>query len=146
MSGQQGTKRIILVILTVYTALMVYWMFFGFGREVHTIYRYNFLPLRTIMAFMRGDGPTTWDIAVNICGNIGVFVPYGLLFASYYGCELRKSLPVFLTGLLTAEVLQLATKKGVFDVDDILLNTAGFFVGHVIYSVYRKSGDQRHIK
>jgi glycopeptide antibiotics resistance protein len=135
--GWQRAKRLILALSAAYTAMIAYWMFFGFGREPHAEYRYNLLPLRTIVGFLRGDGLTAWSTAVNICGNVGVFVPYGLLSAAYCGRESWKSLPLFLAGLLAAEILQLTTKMGVFDVDDILLNTAGFFIGRAIYSAMR---------
>ena len=69
----------------------------------------------------------------NIIGNVLLFVPYGF-FASFY-IELKNPIKAFiliLAASISIEVTQLAIGR-VFDVDDILLNVLGGFIGCLLY-------------
>lgn len=63
-----------------------------------------------------------------------MFAPIGILLALK-----RKnvffSLQVFLYTTLIIELIQFFTKKGVFDIDDILLNTVGGLFGFLITKI-----------
>lgn len=39
-------------------------------------------------------------------------------------------------GIVILEILQLVLKRGSFDVDDLILNAAGFMLGFGIYKLY----------
>lgn len=73
-------------------------------------------------------------LMINILGNIALFIPLSIILLNYF-----KSLTysnIIFTNFITSlsfELIQLATGWGVFDVDDILLNTLGGIIGLVIY-------------
>ena len=69
----------------------------------------------------------------NVLGNLILFLPYGF-FASYTLKPEKGKLIVFLTLLasLTIECVQMMIGR-VFDVDDILLNTLGGYIGYLCY-------------
>ena len=69
----------------------------------------------------------------NVIGNIVLFIPFGFL-TSYY-LDLDKKRYNFLLSLLVAvtiELIQLRIGRA-FDIDDILLNIVGSFIGCLIY-------------
>ena len=68
----------------------------------------------------------TFVVAANLLGNILIFVPYGF-FVSMAG-RTRGFFKTFFFSMflsLAVETVQLVTRVGSFDVDDILLNTIG---------------------
>ncbi|WP_454193639.1 VanZ family protein [Paenibacillus sp. Marseille-Q7038] len=73
----------------------------------------------------------------NLIGNFAIFVPFGLLVAM----TVRKWSSFFLVLLLSfglslcLESLQLVLSMGTFDIDDLLLNTAGGIAGYIIFGL-----------
>lgn len=67
----------------------------------------------------------------NLFGNIVLFIPLGIwipwLFRRYRSWAKLTSIVVLI--LLLVETIQLITRVGTFDVDDIILNTAGAWIG-----------------
>ena len=78
----------------------------------------------------------------NVIGNLVMFVPYGI-FVSYYVKADNKWNTLFLVTFasLTIETTQMAIGR-VFDVDDIILNVAGGFVGYLIYYILGRIGSR----
>ena len=72
----------------------------------------------------------------NVLGNMLLFVPYGF-FTSYFLKERKPLIILVLTFVLslTIEFIQLQIGR-VFDIDDILLNLMGGFIGYVIYYLF----------
>jgi glycopeptide antibiotics resistance protein len=73
----------------------------------------------------------------NIGGNIIGFVPLGILLPLLFGVFRNFFL---LTGIvfftsLSFEILQLLLGTGVFDVDDLILNTAGGIAGYLLFLI-----------
>lgn len=131
-------KRWALLALAGYTLLVAYWMLFGFGRVPHDTYMYNLKPFFTIRQFLRSGDLLSGRWLVNMIGNIGVFVPFGLLMPIVLGGKLWRMLSLFLLGVVFLEGLQLVFKRGSFDVDDLILNAAGFLLGVGIYKIYNR--------
>ncbi|WP_211749860.1 VanZ family protein [Paenibacillus sp. Marseille-Q4541] len=72
---------------------------------------------------------------VNLLGNFSIFVPFGLL-VSIVSRKVSSGFLVLMISFalsLCLESLQLMLSMGTFDVDDLLLNTAGGFAGYVIF-------------
>lgn len=134
------TKLFTLIALSAYTAIMVYLMLFGFGRITHSDYLYNLVPFKTIRyPFEIYIQHNIWHYSIwNIFGNIGMFIPFGILLAILFDFKFIKSLIIFEIGLLMLEVAQLISRRGVFDIDDIILNTIGFLTGYAIISIIHK--------
>ena len=126
-----------------YLLLLVYVLFYSalFDRVEHSEYRYNLTLFQEIGRYYNiGIRSGQWNLFVlNVIGNIAVFVPFGVsLPALFSRCK-----NLIVTTLLTlefsfcVELIQLVTKVGSFDVDDLLLNTLGGVCGFLMYMVYR---------
>ena len=73
----------------------------------------------------------------NIGGNVVGFMPYGFILPVITRRR-RSGFLIILSGFcisLTVEVIQLVTKVGSFDVDDIILNTLGVALGYLFFYI-----------
>ncbi|CAM4383524.1 VanZ family protein [Paenibacillus tarimensis] len=129
-------------ILLVYTCLLVYWMFFAFGRSAGTGiegYSYNLTPFSTIQQFLNIQQYNVKTWATNLIGNIGVFLPYGILMPVIVR---RLSFRWFLTGFMLwitlVEWIQMLSRRGSFDIDDVILNSLGACIGWAAYASIRR--------
>ena len=118
------------VLFILYVGFLIYFLFLAewYGRtEISEEYRYNlelFKEIRRFITYREQLG--TFVVAANLFGNILIFVPYGF-FVSMAG-RTRGFFKTFFFSMflsLAVETVQLITRVGSFDVDDILLNTIG---------------------
>lgn len=97
----------------------------------------NLVPLKEIMRYHIGSRL----FIKNVIGNVVLFIPYGI-FASLY-VKLEKPLHAIclvLFASITVETTQLMIGR-VFDIDDIILNLIGGFIGYGIYRLIDTIGD-----
>ncbi|MEC0208105.1 VanZ family protein [Paenibacillus ehimensis] len=129
-----------------YTSCMLYMMFVGFGRSVHADeLRYNLHPFRTIgHYFIYFDSFNFSIVFINLGGNIGMFVPFGMLLPLLFrGCRTFPGFSLgFVVPLVVVELLQTVLRVGSGDIDDVILNYAGASLGYVLYRVV--FGRKRH--
>ena len=96
----------------------------------------NLTPFVTIRLFSSNRVSSEYSYK-NIGGNIIGFIPLGVLLPVLFPF-LRKcwrlTLIVFCLSL-SFETFQLLTGVGVFDVDDLILNTTGGLIGYVFYVI-----------
>ena len=126
-----------------YLLFLGYVLFYsvGFDRVEHENYRYNLTLFQEIMRYYSlGMRTGNWMLFVlNVIGNIVVFMPIGMFLPSLFS----RCRNVFFTTVLClemslyVEVMQLVTRVGSFDVDDLLLNTIGGICGYIVYMIYR---------
>ncbi len=131
-----------------YIILLSYFLFFSeqFGRGTTTAgYRYNLELFLEIKRFYKYREQVGFDaFFINILGNVIAFMPFGYLLPLLNRKYRRFLYVLFITVLfsLTVEAVQMLTHVGIFDVDDILLNTIGGGLGYILfaisYRVYRK--------
>lgn len=79
-----------------------------------------------------------WMVLYLVVGNIAWFVPFGFLLPMIW--QKLKSFYIIPLGFLLSliiEISQLVTGKGMFEIDDLVLNTLGTAVGCLIYKIYR---------
>ena len=80
----------------------------------------------------------SWNLFwLNVMGNVCVFVPFGAFLPALFA-KCQKLVLVLLFSLefsLAVELVQLVTKVGSFDVDDLLLNTIGGMLGYWVYKI-----------
>ena len=80
--------------------------------------------------------PTVWYLPwLNTLGNIALFIPLGALIAARYRRPLRAvgvATLVSATASFAIETAQYAFAIGYTDVDDLLANTVGGFIGAVL--------------
>jgi len=110
-------------------------MIFGFGRHTYPEYRYNLIPFSTIKIFLNFDQFNTNMWVINLIGNIGVFVPFGILLPVVIKGKIVLSYINFIIGVFVLELIQLLSRRGSFDIDDLLLNSVGFVIGYGIYTI-----------
>lgn len=134
------------ILFLLYIVLALYFLFFSefFGRtSTYEEFRYNIVLFKEINRFWTyryrlGIGV----VLVNILGNVLCFVPFGMLVPMITKRKTLKN--VFVVTLLAflfslaVEVSQLLMRVGSFDVDDLLLNTIGGFIGYIIYIVLNR--------
>jgi glycopeptide antibiotics resistance protein len=72
---------------------------------------------------------------VNVYGNILAFMPLGFFLPALCGMRKKGGLVVLCCFMfsLSVEVIQLVSKLGCFDVDDLFLNTCGGLLGYLVY-------------
>lgn len=122
-------------LLVCYTLLLSFWMFLGFGRYTYPEFRYNLIPFSTIRIFLNFDQFNTNMWAINLIGNIGVFVPFGILLPVVLQGRIVLSYINFIIGMFVLELIQLLSRRGSFDIDDLLLNSVGFVIGYGTYKI-----------
>lgn len=96
----------------------------GMGRSV------NLVPGRTILYYITLQENYRTGLA-QLGGNLAGFLPFGFLLPLFYRPARRVARLALLGGGLSLlfELFQLVTNVGSFDVDDLLLNTAGAVCG-----------------
>ncbi len=132
------------VVFVCYTLLLMKIVFFSrisplelFHSQRTLVRSINLIPFHSIMEYVRGNSEDMKAFAFgNVIGNIVMFVPLGL-----YLPLLRKTksalpnlLVVFLVSLFV-EVVQGFMGIGTADVDDIILNGLGGWIGIVGYKL-----------
>ena len=122
-------KKIYRIFILPYTIFLLYLMFLGFGREQHEVNTVRLLPLVSTILFAQNT--TSWEsIIINLLGNIIMFIPFGFLGwlnTKYF--SFKKLIVDFLSALIIVEALQYLTRLGVFDIDDLALNSLGVWIG-----------------
>jgi len=114
-------------------------LLFVSGRTPGMYYQYNLVPFETIRPLLLERERYHTDAWVkNLFGNIVLFIPLGIwipwLFRRCRSFLTFTSTVVLL--LLGVEVTQLITRVGSFDVDDIILNTIGAWVGYAGFKLF----------
>lgn len=127
------------------------------GRETEnlflTICFYTYLALVLILTFLSREGSTNLRIDLQIGSSLGInsrndayilenillFVPYGVLIQMYFKKQ-RGVVLSLISGFFTSlviELLQLVTRRGIFQIDDIITNTLGCVIGFVIFKCFK---------
>ncbi|MEH7223989.1 VanZ family protein [Bacillus sp. JJ1566] len=137
----QAVKRFVAgTVFITYSLFLIYWMFFAYFRTKGGEFRYNLTPFSTIKNyFTYYDHFPFYIWIINIAGNIGVFIPFGIVLPILFPklSHFFLFLFAFVIGIFSLEVLQLFSKLGSFDVDDIILNTVGAVIGFILLQVIR---------
>lgn len=105
----------------------------------------NMVPLRGLVLMLQraisvDHTFTWWVVAINIIGNILIFVPIGFL-VSVLTPHRHKGWLALAIGLaisLTIEIVQLSFIIRVFDVDDLILNSFGAWLGFITFLVFNQ--------
>ena len=126
-------KKLYKILIPFYTLFLLYLMFFGFGRSQYDINIVRLIPMFSTVGFVKQT--ILWKtIIINIFGNILIFVPFGFLGIVFPKLNQFWILILdFLFAIILIESLQYFTRLGVFDIDDVILNTAGAAIGFWIY-------------
>ncbi|WFR56212.1 VanZ family protein [Anaerocolumna sp. AGMB13025] len=132
------------VLFVLYIILLAYFLFFSerYGRTIISDqYRYNlvlFKEVRRYILYRKEIGLESF--IVNIFGNVLAFAPFGFVLPIISPGN-RKLINVALLSFefsLTVELIQLIFKVGIFDVDDIFMNTLGGILGGICFIICYK--------
>lgn len=125
-------KKIYIIIIVPYTLFLLYLMFLGMGRFQYEENLITVEPVFSTIKFIQGPNKTI-DIVTIVLGNIMMFIPFGFLGWVIPGLKKLKPLIFgFISCIVIVEALQYFTRMGIFEVDDILLNTFGVYIGWLL--------------
>lgn len=138
-----GIRAFAIVLFFAYFVVLFYFLFFSeeMGRTYsEREYHYNLIPFHEINRFIHYYEVLGMKaVLLNLVGNVAAFMPFGFflpVFARRCRTILNTVLYSFELSVLV-ELIQLITKVGSFDVDDIILNTLGGALGYVVYKIVR---------
>lgn len=96
----------------------------------------NLLPFDTIHLYFSGN--VHWVISFyNLAANIGLFIPFGILFRTKTSNKLfLLAVPFLLVSAI--ELSQYLTRRGSLDIDDLILNVLGFYLGYALYPWFQR--------
>ena len=155
----QVRQRLLIAGLVIYTAIFAWLVIFS--RSAMRSYEINARPMRdAIDAFQTDHGFSDVfsrfftegfsafanvrlvrpEDLIQFYLNIMVFVPFGYLLPYVFRwfrerVRLRPALVCFLLSFIV-ENLQLLTKRGLYDLDDIISNTIGGFIGAYLFIAF----------
>lgn len=92
----------------------------------------NWIPLKTIANYFTEKNGLL-IAGLNLAGNLLILAPIGFLLPAGFPKISWK--PIFILAIsisLSIEIVQLLCQLGIFDVDDILLNSMGFIFGYYV--------------
>lgn len=136
MSKDNNNKRILLItLLTAYLLILLRITVFR-SHSYPTEMSVNLSLFTDLVATYHENG--IWMVLYLVVGNIVWFVPFGFLLPAIF--QKLKSYYIIPLGFLLSlviEISQFALKKGMFEIDDLVLNTLGTAIGCFIYKIYR---------
>ena len=112
---------------------------------VHQLQSANFTPFKTILINIQNLSGRH-DLS-NLVGNIVAFIPFGMFLVLLFkkkGMSFKAVLALSLSLSLCLECLQVVFTIGNFDVDDLILNTAGGLLGYCAIKLYSKFSIVQH--
>ncbi|WP_370899981.1 VanZ family protein [Chryseobacterium gossypii] len=122
-------KKFYRLIIIPYTVFLLYLMFLGMGRFQYEDNIARLVPVYATVKFI--ELTISWlYITEIILGNIVMFIPFGFLGWLFPKLKDMKSLLfAFISAITIVEALQYFTRMGIFETDDIILNTLGVYLG-----------------
>ena len=144
----------LLIYLGILTKLIIFKRSLGFIKR-HLLHNYswelakanmhkaNVKPFTTIKLYLNSHGSAEYAIN-NLLGNIIGFIPLGILLPLLFARLRSATATIFCVFMfsLAFETFQLFSMLGIFDVDDIVLNTLGGAIGYLIFLLFANSVDR----
>lgn len=126
---QGKLRKITIVLLTLYTALIFYFLYLGFNRGSlgqDSSLRFNPIPGAIQLHYPMGRDFQNWFFQF---GNFVAFIPFGIIIPLLFRCSCRRFITFFILSITILETLQMFSGLGAFDIDDIIINLLGASVG-----------------
>ncbi|AXI09758.1 VanZ family protein [Oceanobacillus zhaokaii] len=122
------------LLLIIYSLCLFLLLFFRPSEQVYD--NWNLLPFSTISFFLTEDVRPLVAF-YNLAANIGLFVPYGLVIMMN---RLKKIMQFLLPLLFISmiELFQYITRRGSMDIDDLILNMFGVYVGYLLTPAFQR--------
>lgn len=133
-------KIVFIILFCLYIVIMMNLLFFNdyYGRTYMESRSYNLEPLKEIKRFIfKRKYMTLEGWTSNLFGNVIAFIPLGL-FVPILCKQYRDFFKISFLSLFMSfciESLQIYYIVGIFDVDDMILNTLGGIIGYIIFMI-----------
>ena len=136
MTKEKNNKRTwLLILLAVYLVVLLRITVFR-SRSYPIEMSVNLSLFTDLIATYRENGLLM--VIYLVVGNIVWFVPFGFFLpAIWQKLKSYHTIPLGFCLSLIIEISQLLTGKGMFEIDDLVLNTLGTAAGYLIYKIYR---------
>ena len=141
---EKAMMVIIWIVFIFYIMFLLKMLFFSrisitdlFDSNRYIERRINLIPFSTMSEFLFGhNGDLKSSAFVNIVGNMLIFAPFGFYLALFNKKDkiITVLLSIFMV-TVAAEIIQWSLAIGVADIDDVILNTVGGFVGILIFKL-----------
>ncbi len=141
-SGSIWFNFFVLLCALLYSAIMLYLLFYR-DRYIFGGYAYNLVPFDTIERYVVYRDRFNFDTWFkNLFGNVVLFIPIGA-FLPLLDKRNRsgfRMVTVCVAMIGCVELAQMLLRVGSFDIDDIILNTAGAWIGLMLVRPFMKEG------
>ncbi|MFJ7367205.1 VanZ family protein [Peribacillus frigoritolerans] len=123
-------------VLFCYSSSLLVLLFF---RPEGQVYSYNLIPFSTILSYLLNEMNGLVSF-YNLSANVGLFIPFGLYLLSREGQELsaKRKFIYPLLSISGIEICQFVFRRGSLDVDDLILNMIGVYLGYLLYPLFKK--------
>ena len=117
----------------IYLFILIMFLFKGFGKKMDSR-SINLIPFKTIFNYITLIASPKFGFSIeNIIGNILLFLPMGI-YLNVITDRNRLSLTIIILISIIVEIIQYLFKFGILDIDDIILNSIGGFIGIKAYN------------
>lgn len=136
INDKQKVKKLSTFIIFIYYFILIFNMTI-FARFAN-VNSYNLIPFKSIYEIITQKN--LYSIIINIFGNFLIFMPLEYFLIEIFNITKRKK-ALFISTIIIIlfEIIQYISKKGVFDIDDIILCTSGMILFYELYIKYLKS-------
>lgn len=136
-SWQQILLNILLYSVFAFYLVILFGLLF---MKAHSFSSINIVPFHSIGNYLFSDNEILRAFAFsNVVGNIVLFVPLGVYLPLFIREKsiLKNVLWIILISALV-EILQFVFRVGASDIDDVILNGLGGFIGIIAYRILLK--------
>jgi len=126
---QGKLRKITILLLALYTMLTLYFLYLGFNRASFlqdSSLRYSLIPDGIPLHYPMGRN---FQLCFFELGNFVAFIPFGIVIPLLFRCNFIRFISLFILSITILEILQILSRLGSFDIDDIIINTLGAAVG-----------------
>ena len=135
LKNKRNKQALLIILLTVYLLILFRITVFR-SHSYPTEMSVNLSLSTDLVATYHENG--IWMVLYLVVGNIVWFVPFGFMLpAIWQNLKSYHTIPLGFLLSLVIETGQLALHKGMFEIDDLVLNTLGTALGCLIYKIYR---------
>ena len=145
----QKTVRICLwTVFAVYGIALIYILFLSrIGRyQYDSFFEYvkysvNLIPFKTVWGYVQDymeQGSWILTLAIrNVGGNFILFFPMGMFLPCLFPKtqKFRRTVLISFCTIFCVELIQVCLRCGIFDVDDLILNISGWFLGFAVLKI-----------
>jgi glycopeptide antibiotics resistance protein len=122
------------ILLLLYSIALIILLFFRPNDQSYQ--SINLVPFSTISFYLSGkvNGLISF---YNLAANIALFIPFGI-FLKMKERSIYQLLYIPFLVISSIELFQFFTARGSLDIDDLILNVLGFFIGYLVYPFFIK--------